>query len=249
MIRIDLNCDLGESDALASIDEALVRIVTSANIATGGHAGDETSMLRTVRACLASGTAIGAHPSYPDRPNFGRVDVPMTPQDITLSVAGQIASLRRIARAQGSDLTHIKPHGALYHAAATRREVATAIASAASTEAPGAALVGPSGSPCISLWRDMGFDVIAEAFADRLYEPDGALRSRSIAGAVLTAPAIAASQALDIAVRHTVMSADGTALHIIAQSLCVHSDTPDSVHIARAVRDALEAAGVRVAHA
>jgi UPF0271 protein len=238
---IDLNADLGEDPhALAAgLDAALLDVVTSANVACGGHAGDETTMRAVVRLARERGVAVGAHPSYPDRAGFGREPMDLPPEEIEVAVAEQIAVLGNIARAEGVKLTHVKPHGALYHAAARstqgRASVTHAIARAAARWSRELVLVGQAGSPALAVWRAHGFRVAGEAFADRAYEPDGSLRPRSQAGALLTDPALAAAQAVALAQAGT------------AETLCVHGDTPGAPAIARAVRAALLSAGIRTA--
>jgi 5-oxoprolinase (ATP-hydrolysing) subunit A len=237
---IDLNCDLGEG---TPGDLALLDIVTSANIACGGHAGDERSMRETVRAAAARGVAVGAHPGYPDRARFGRFDLNMTRSQIEAAVKSQVAALDAIATEEGTHVGHIKPHGALYHAAMQRPDVARAIANAAGGFA---VLVGLAGAAGLDVWRGLGVSVAAEAFADRRYERDGSLQSRSGAGSLITDPSLAAEQAVRIARGQGVVASDGAVVAVHAQSICVHSDTPGAVEVARAVRAALERANVTV---
>ena len=248
---IDLNCDAGEAIEPAGIEveSQLLELVSSVNIACTGHAGDEASMRRTVLGALKSGCAIGAHPSYPDREGFGRRPVSITPEDLERSLAEQIASLGRIARELGAELTHVKPHGALYHRAGLDERVAVAIAHAAAGWSEDLALVGAAGSPALRVWESMGRRCIGEAFADRIYEPDGSLRARTQRDAVILDPVVAATQALRLARAGEVLGSDGTTVRLKAQTLCVHSDTPGSADIARAVREALLAEGVRILRA
>ncbi len=245
---IDLNCDLGESDnpAQIAIDAALLAIVTSANIACGGHAGDEASMTRTVRAAMERAVAVGAHPSYPDRANFGRVEMDMDPAAIEAAVAEQVRTLDRVARSLGVRLSHAKPHGALYHAAMSRMPVADAIARAVRAIDPAITLVGLAGAPGLARWRELGSPVAAEAFADRRYEPDGTLRSRTQPGALIETPAQAADQAVDIALGRGAIAIDGRAIAIRAETICIHGDTPRAPALAAAIRGALEGAGLRI---
>ncbi len=243
---IDLNCDMGERDGPdgAADDLALLGFVTSASIACAGHAGDLGTMRATARAAIARGVALGAHPGYPDRANFGRVEMRMTPEAIEESVAVQITALDRIVRALGARLRHVKPHGALYHACSARPEVARAIARAAERAAPGLILVGQAGLAPLDVWRDMGRPVAPEAFADRRYEPGGTLRSRTLPDALLTSPKDAADQALRIVRGDGVVAADGSVVPLAAETICIHGDTPGAVRIAQAVRGALERAGI-----
>ncbi len=244
---IDLNCDLGEDPARRADDARLLDIVTSANIACGGHAGDESSMRETVRLAADRGVAVGAHPGYPDSARFGRVELAMTDAEIEDFVGAQVGRLAAIAAEFGVRVVHVKPHGALYHAAMNSEGVARSVATGSAPVAPGAHLVGLAGARAIVRWRAMGLPTLREAFADRRYEPDGSLRSRSLDRALITEPDEAAAQAVAIATGAGVTAADGTRLEIDAQTICVHSDTPDAIAIARAVRAALEGAGVRVA--
>jgi UPF0271 protein len=192
------------------------------------------------------GIAVGAHPGYPDRANFGRVEMQLSPVDIESSVRDQITALDQIAKALGVRTVHVKPHGALYHAANHRVDVARALGRAVLARGPQLIVVGQAGSPALQTWRDMGLRCIGEAFADRAYEPDGNLRKRTLTGALLDSPERAAQQALDIVLRHKVM-AGTTEIPITAGTLCIHSDTPNSLAIAREVSHRLRAAGVTIA--
>jgi UPF0271 protein len=245
---IDINADLGESEeSLANgTDFELMRYITSANVACGGHAGDERTMRETVIAAQKLNVAVGAHPGYPDRDNFGRVESPMTPSEIEATVRDQIATLAAIVAPLGVTLVHCKPHGALYHAANKSAEVAAAIGRAVLESDEQLIMVGQAGSSTLTLWESMGLSCAAEAFADRAYEPDGILRKRTLPGALLDDPAKAAQQALDIATRHVAVATDGSELKVMAATICIHSDTPGSVAIARAVNERLKQGGVRV---
>jgi len=245
---IDINSDLGESEeALANgSDFELMRYITSANVACGGHAGDERTMRETVRRAKELGVAVGAHPGYPDRANFGRIESPMSAVEIEVTVRDQIAALAEIAESLGASLVHCKPHGALYHAANKSTEVAAAIGRAVLESDDPLVMVGQAGSSTLTLWESMGLTCAAEAFADRAYEPDGILRKRTLPGALLENPADAAQQAVNIAKRNFARATDGRELKIAAQTICIHSDTPGSTEIARAVNEALKKAGVQV---
>ena len=245
-ISIDINADLGEfEESLANgADFELMRYITSANIACGGHAGNEQTMRQTLAAARKLEVAVGAHPSYPDRANFGRVESPLFPMEIEASVGQQITALAKIAESLGMRLVHVKPHGALYHAANTNRDIALAIGRAVKAIDPELVMVGQAGSPALEVWRSMGLRFAAEAFADRAYEPDGTLRKRTLSGALLEDAARAAQQAIDIAVRRRVIASDGSELTIEANTICIHSDTPGSVAIAREINQRLKAAGV-----
>ena len=245
---MDINSDLGESEkSLANgTDFELMRSITSANVACGGHAGDERTMRETVSIAKQLGVAVGAHPGYPDRENFGRIESPMSAAEVEATVRDQIAALAEIAAPLGVQLVHCKPHGALYHAANKSAEVAAAIGRAVLESDEQLIMVGQAGSATLTLWESMGLSCAAEAFADRAYEPDGILRKRALPGALLDDPAMAARQAVDIATRQIAMATDGTELKVVAQTVCIHSDTPGSVAIARAVNQALKKAGVQV---
>jgi UPF0271 protein len=245
---MDINSDLGESlERLRNgADFELMRHITSANVACGGHAGDAKTMRKTVELAKKLNVAIGAHPSYPDRANFGRVESAMSPKELEISVREQILALAQVAKACGARLAHVKPHGALYHATNRDREIARAVGRAVVSVDPQLIVVGQAGSPSLAVWRKMKLRCAGEAFADRAYERDGNLRSRTRAGALLDDPERAARQAVEIAVRHSVTAADGFELAVAAQTICIHSDTPDAAAIARAVSERLEAAGVQV---
>jgi UPF0271 protein len=245
---IDINADLGESpEALASgADFELMRHITSASVACGGHAGDESTMRQTVAAAKELNVAVGAHPSYPDRENFGRLQTPMAPAALEGSVRDQIASLAKVAERLGVRLIHVKPHGALYHASNKDREIALAVGRAVQAIDPHLIMVGQAGASAVEVWRGMGLHCAAEAFADRTYEPDGTLRKRTLSGALLDIPDRAAQQALDIALRHKVVTSDGSELQLVARTICIHSDTPGAAAIAREVNQRLTAAGVQV---
>jgi len=245
---IDINADLGESpEALASgADFELMRYITSANVACGGHAGDEGTMRKTVETAKKLNVAVGAHPSYPDRENFGRLESPMPPEILEGSVREQIAALAAIAARFGLRLIHVKPHGALYHATNKGREIALAVGRAVQAVDRQLIMVGQAGAPALEIWRGMGLRCATEAFADRTYERDGTLRKRTLPGALLDTPDRAARQALDIVLRHKVVAGDGSELPVMAQTICIHSDTPGAAAIARKVSEGLRAAGVQV---
>ena len=230
-MNIDLNCDMGELDDAelddAAHEAALMAYITSANIACGGHAGDARTMERTARLALGRGVRIGAHPGYPDRENFGRVEIAMTAEAIADTVYAQIARLDDVVQRLGGAIVHVKPHGALYNVAVRHADVARAIAQGAARWNPQTTLFGLAGSPMLDVWREMGMTVAGEAFADRRYEPDGTLRSRQFPDALITDPREAAAQALRFARQG------------LAETICVHGDTPGSVAILKACRNAL----------
>jgi len=244
---IDINADLGESpEALASgTDFELMRYITSANVACGGHAGDQTTMQQTVESAKKLNVAVGAHPSYPDRENFGRLESLMAPEALENSVREQIAALATVSGQFGARLIHVKPHGALYHATNKDREIALAVGRAVQAVDPQLIMVGQAGAPALEVWRGMGLRCAAEGFADRTYERDGTLRKRTLPNALLD-PERAAQQALGIALNHKVVASDGSGLPVVAQTICIHSDTPGAAAIARKINEGLKAAGVQV---
>jgi UPF0271 protein len=228
--RIDLNADVGEGSG----EEPLYRLITSANIACGGHAGDAGSMREAVRLAMAHGVAIGAHPSYLDRDGFGRVSRTLAPEALARAVAVQVGTLLAIADAVGTRVAHVKPHGALYNDAATTSDVALAVAEGVASVSQALILVGLAGSAALGLWRERGFRVAAEGFADRAYAADGTLVPRTSSGALITGSAEAAAQAI------------GLARGGRCDTICVHADTPGAGAIAAAVRLALEDAGFEI---
>jgi 5-oxoprolinase (ATP-hydrolysing) subunit A len=245
---IDLNADLGESpESLANDrDFELMRYISSASIACGGHAGDARTMKRTLEFAKELGIAVGAHPSYPDRANFGRLELAIAVSELETSVREQIGALLRIGNELGVRLRHVKPHGALYHAANRHRAVALAIGRALKAVDPTLLMVGQAGSPCLDVWHGLALRCVGEAFADRHYERDGTLRQRSLRGALLEDPERAAKQAFDITVLHKVFFDDGSELGVQAETLCIHSDTPGAMAVAQAVSERLKAAGVQI---
>jgi len=248
MKRIDLNCDVGEMpEALADgSQEAIMRQITSANVACGEHAGDARMMLETVEQALHWNVAVGAHPSYEDRANFGRVELTLSYEKIATSVYRQVAALAEVAEACGARIGHVKAHGALYNQAAREPEIARAIAEGVSRWKKGVVLVGLAGSCMLGEFHAAGFQVAAEAFADRRYEGDGSLRPRKFADALLKNPEEAAAQALRIAERGSVVAANGEVVVVEAQTICIHGDTLGAPEIAAAVNRTLREAGVRL---
>jgi UPF0271 protein len=250
MKRIDLNCDMGEMPEHISdgTQEALMRSITSVNIACGGHAGDAQSMAATIEQAVRHNMAIGAHPGYADRANFGRIELNLSPEEVADSVYAQVRALADVAARYHTSLTHVKPHGALYNQAAHNAQLARAIASGVARWSHEVALVGLAGSPMLDVFDDAGFPIFAEAFADRRYEPDGTLRSRKHSDALIHDPAEAAQQALSI-VQGKVIASDGSEVPLHADTLCIHSDTPGSPQIAAQVAKSLRESGLFLVHA
>jgi UPF0271 protein len=249
MKRIDLNCDMGElPQAIADgTQEALMPSLTSVNVACGGHAGDAQTMQTTIEQALRWKLAVGGHPGYPDRANFGRVELNLSPEAIADSVHQQVRALAEIAERNGVSLTHVKPHGALYNQAVHNRQLAKAIATGVARWKTDIVLVGLAGSPMLDVFREAGFPVGAEAFADRRYEPDGTLRSRKHEDALIHDPAEAARQALSVVERGFVLACDGSEVAVSAQTICIHGDTPGAPQIAIAVAQTLRQADIRLA--
>ena len=245
---IDLSCDAGEASTPEDrdVERALLELVTSVNIACGGHTGDEHSMRAAVEAALEHACTIGAHPSYPDREGFGRRHFPMKPKDLESTLCEQIEALINIAAQSNATVAHIKPHGTLYHDASHDPRITEVVANAALACSGDLRLVGPAHAPCLRIWQGMGIRCITEGFVDRVYEQNGSLRSRSMPDALITDPADAARQALRIATEQSVLLDDGTQLALRADTLCFHSDTPGALAVARKVAEALRASGVRL---
>lgn len=246
MKSIDLNCDMGEiPEAIADgTQESLMPSLTSVNIACGGHAGHERTMRTTIEQALRWKLALGAHPGYPDRANFGRLELQMPAEAIADSVFEQVRALDEVAGRYGVGLAHVKPHGALYNQGARNRVLAKAIAKGVARWRRDVVLMGLAGSQMLEVFREAGFAVAAEAFADRRYESDGTLRSRKFDDALIRDPEEAGRQALNIVQRGTVIACDGSEIPINAQTLCIHGDTPGAPEIAAAVARTLRQSGI-----
>lgn len=235
---MDLNADTGEGFD----DRALFPFLTSVNVACGGHAGDEATMEKTLRDAARHGLSLGAHPSYEDRANFGRVDLDLNPETVEVQVRVQIERLLEVARKLGLALSHVKPHGALYNRAA--RHLETALAIARTAKDLGLSLVGLPDSRMRQAAQKLGIRFIPEGFADRRYLADGSLCPRSRAGSVLTDPAEAAGQALALARGLPIPTAEGDELTLEVETLCIHSDSPGAAAIAAHVHASLAAEGL-----
>jgi 5-oxoprolinase (ATP-hydrolysing) subunit A len=243
---IDFSSDLGEG---AGTDTALMPLITSANVACGGHAGNENTMRTTIELAMRNKVAVGAHPGYPDRERFGRVPMDIPAGELIESIRRQIDSLLGVASRMGARVTHVKAHGALYNQgerdAATARNIIFGVQAA--TGGHVLVIVGPPGSAMLQEASGMGMKIAREGFVDRAYEADGTLQSRSVAGSVLTVPADAVRQALSFIKDGGVTAIDGSFLKLAVDTLCLHGDTPGAPDIARAVREALAKAKVKVA--
>lgn len=242
-MSIDLNADVGEG----MDDAALLPFVTSANVACGMHAGDPGVMDGTVTLALSHGVRVGAHPGYPDRANFGRAALELPADAIENLVLYQVAALDGFVRSRGGTLTHVKPHGALYHSGAEFPDVARAIAEGVRRFRTSLVLVGAAGSMLIEAGREAELAVAEEAFADRRYLPDGSLVSRSEPGAVITDPEEAAEQAVSLARDRVAVAADGSRVSVRADTLCLHGDTPGVERIARRIHERFRSEGIRIA--
>ncbi len=249
MSTVDLNADLAEGFGVWELgdDDALLGIVTSANLACGFHAGNPVGLARTCRAAAARGVRIGAQVGYFDLAGFGRRRIEVDPAELTADVIYQIGALQALARAAGSDLGYVKPHGALYNTIVEHREQASAVARAVHAVDPGLPVLGLAGSVFFDEARRLGLRTVAEGFADRAYQPDGTLVPRSNPGAVLRDPATIAERALAMVRTGSVAASDGTIIPIEMESVCVHGDSPGAVGIATAVRDRLLAGGIDLA--
>lgn len=245
---IDLNADIGESYGAWTMgdDAVLVPLVSSANIACGFHAGDPHVMSESVQLCVAHGVAIGAHPSYPDREGFGRRAMGLAPREIHEAVLYQVAALAGFARAAGSRLRHVKPHGALYNAAAVEPAVADAIARAVHAFDSALLLVGLAGSRLIEAGRARGLATLAEGFADRRYVRDGTLVRRGQPGALIEDPQAAEAQVLGMLREGCVFGVAGDRVALAVDTVCVHSDGSHAVALARRLRARLRAEGIEV---
>ncbi len=248
-MRIDLNSDLGEGFGPWAMgdDAAMLDLVTSANIACGGHAGDPETMFATLERAAARGVVIGAHPGYADRAGFGRRVIPMPPQEIGRMVAAQVGALRGVAALAGAELRYVKPHGALANLAADDRAVAGAIAAAVAALPGRLAILAISGTELEQAARAAGVEVFSEIFADRAYLPDGRLMPRSRADAVLHDPDMVTDRLVRFLETGLMPVAGGDPIKLAAHSVCVHGDTAGAAAMARRLRAGIEAAGATVA--
>lgn len=241
-MQIDLNCDLGESFGLFKVgaDEEILRLVSSANVACGLHAGDFSVMADTVETALASGAAIGAHPGLPDLQGFGRHWIPYTPREIYNMVLYQIGALSAFVTAKGAKLSHVKPHGALYNKASVDREVAEAIVRAVRDFSPDLKLFALSGSVLLAAGREAGLKTRSEVFADRRYQADGTLVPRTHPQAMLHSVGEMAERMVRMIEIGRIQSLDGQEIRLQAETVCLHGDEPEALEHARELRQALE---------
>jgi UPF0271 protein len=248
-VSVDLNADLGESFGVWRLgdDDAMLDVVTSANVACGFHAGDPTLLLQTCKAAAARGVRIGAQVSYRDLAGFGRRFIDVTPKDLTADVIYQIGALQALAATAGSAVSYVKPHGALYNTIVTNHGQARAVAEAVHAVYADLPVLGLSGSVFFAEAQRLGLRTVPEAFADRAYRPDGQLVSRRERNAVLHDVAEIAERVASMVNAGRVVAVDGSTIPITVESVCVHGDSPGAVQIANAVRDRLQADGVKLA--
>ena len=246
--QIDLNADLGESFGSWTLgdDDALLELITSANVACGFHAGDPTVLRRTCARAAERGVVIGAQVGYRDLAGFGRRFIDVAPYDLTNDVLYQLGALEAFARVAGTRVRYVKPHGALYNAIVHHEAQAEAVAEAVRRYDPTLPVLGLPGSVWLAVAEGVGLTPVAEAFADRAYTADGTLVSRREPDAVLHDPALVAERTVRMATRHEVVAADHSVVAVRAASVCVHGDSPGAVAMATAVRRGLEGAGVQV---
>ena len=245
-MHIDLNCDMGESYGryILGDDIALLDVITSANIACGFHAGDPVVMASTVQQAVKKGVAIGAHPGYPDLQGFGRRAMALSPSDLSAVILYQISALAGFAQVEGTRLTHVKPHGALYNTAVRDKDTAEAIVRAVQSFDPSLVVVTLPGSILYLTAVEQNLRVAAEGFADRAYQADGSLLPRGQSGAVIHEPDLIAKRAVRMVTQQSIRSITGEDIEIRIDTLCVHGDTPGATEIALSVREAMQVVGV-----
>ncbi|MDD7368414.1 MAG: 5-oxoprolinase subunit PxpA [Berryella intestinalis] len=248
MRSIDLNCDLGESFGryTMGLDDQVIPLVSSVNVACGMHAGDPTVMRRTVRMAAQAGVAIGAHPGYPDLQGFGRRDMNLSPDEAYSFVLYQIGALAGFCAAEGTQLHHVKPHGQLYNRAAADRALADAIAAAVRDFDPQLVLVGLAGGQLVEAGESLGLRCASEFFADRNYTDEGELAPRSMPNATLTDEAFAVKRAVRAVREGTIESITGKTIRVSADTICTHGDNVRALEFVRELRRALEGANVEI---
>ena len=248
-MKMDLNSDLGESFGAWTMgdDAAMLDILSSANVACGFHAGDAAGILSTLKAAKARNVVVGAHVAYRDLAGFGRRNMDVASSDLVADVIYQIGALQGLARAAGTTVKYVKPHGALYNTIAQDKRQAMDVITAMKAIDPSLVLMALAGAPLIGWARDAGLTVVAEAFADRGYTPQGALVSRREAGAVLHDEQLIAQRMLTLVREGVIEAVDGSMVRVEADSICVHGDSPGAVAIARNIRQRFEQEGVQIA--
>ncbi|OEK05133.1 5-oxoprolinase subunit PxpA [Roseivirga misakiensis] len=247
MRSVDINCDMGESFGNFKIgnDEAVFPHITSCNIACGMHAGDPYHIEKTINMALEHNVQIGAHPGYPDLQGFGRRVLPIAKAELSSYIKYQISALQGMVKSAGGKLAYVKPHGALYNEIAKNETVARTVYSAIESIDPNLKIMGLAGSHVQQILDEMGLDYIPEAFADRYYEVDGKLRSRTLPNAVIQDPEVAASQVLSITVNNQTLSSGGQEVALKARSFCIHGDNPAAVNILTAIDKKLSASNIQ----
>ncbi len=247
-MKIDINCDLGEMSDTAYTpgDEAVMTFITSANIACGLHAGSPLTMERTVILAKKHHVAIGAHPGYPDREGFGRRNIALSPDELRATILYQVGALKTIAESSGVRLQHVKCHGALYNKSSVKPEIAAVIAAAVKDIDPSLILVGLSGSEMLRAAEEKGLLTASEVFADREYNDDGSLVSRSLPGAVLHDKRIVTDRAVKMMKERSVISISGKVIPLQADTICIHGDNPEAPELAKELINALRSAGIDV---
>ncbi len=248
MVSVDLNADLGESFGTWQLgdDDAMLALITSANIACGFHAGDPATLSHSCQEAAKRGVRIGAQVGYPDRAGFGRRFIDVTPSDLVADIIYQIGALQALARAAGTCVSYVKPHGALYNTIVNHHEQARAVAEAVHAVDPALPVLGLAGSVFFEEAERLGLRTVPEAFADRSYRPDGQLVSRRERNAVLHEPDEIAERVASMVLSGRVVAVDGSTIPIAVESVCVHGDSPGAVQIAIAVRDRLASDGVEL---
>ncbi|MGB4773481.1 MAG: 5-oxoprolinase subunit PxpA [Chitinophagaceae bacterium] len=246
MIAVDLNCDMGESTASQKIgaDELIMPLISSANIACGFHGGDPEVIAATIELAKKNQVAIGAHPSFPDRENFGRKEMELDSHTIRNLIIYQVSAMKGMAASMNAVLTHVKPHGALYNMAARRQDYAEAIANAVMTIDPKLVLFGLAGSTMLSAAAEIGLTTCAEVFADRSYQDDGSLTPRTQPGAMIKNVQQAVQQVVGMVKEGRVRSMNGRWIALKADTVCIHGDTPGAAEYAKAIRHGLEESGI-----
>ena len=248
MYKIDLNCDLGESYGAyhLGMDEEIIPLISSANVACGFHAGDFNTMAKTAKFCAESGISMGAHPGFPDLQGFGRRNMNLSPAEVQNLITYQVGALSAFCRSAGVRLCHVKPHGALYNMAAKDPALAKAICQGIYSFDPSLILLGLSGSEMLKQAKEIGLPYAAEVFADRAYEDDGTLVARSKPGAMITDEDEAVRRVVRMILEHKVTSINGKEIEICPDSVCVHGDSAKALLFVKKIRAALEAAGITI---
>lgn len=249
MVKVDLNCDLGESFGAYTIgmDEKVIPLISSCNIACGFHASDPEVMKKTVEMAKEAGIGIGAHPGYPDLMGFGRRNLNVSPAEAGAYITYQLGALYAFAKSAGVRIQHVKPHGAFYNMAGKDYELALAIAKAVQAFDPELILLGLSGSESVRAAQDIGLPAAREVFADRAYMPDGSLMPRTREGAVIHDEEIAIRRVIRMVKEHRITACDGNDIEIVPDSICVHGDNVKALAFVTRIRAALEAEGIGIA--